>query len=105
MVSEGFLVREIGQPSLASSFPSFEEDTVIWLVEPHHTKSICKFSGTLVHPNHPNKLGQTLSAFSHFVYQFSGEELALVDIQGWFSCVAKQNTCTNFELDLNQGLQ
>ena len=57
---------------------------MVWLVELCRTKSIRKYSGTLVHPNRTNKLGKTLSAFSHFVYEFSGKELVLADIQGRF---------------------
>lgn len=81
-MSEGFLVREIGEPSPASSLPNFDEDAAVWLVEPRRTKSVRKFSGTLVHPNRTDKLGKTLSAFSHFVYELSGQEIVLADIQG-----------------------
>jgi len=82
VVSEGFLIREMGKPSLASSLASFEDDAAVWLVEPRRTKAVRKFSGTLVHPNRPDKLGQTLSAFAHFVYECSGNELVFADIQG-----------------------
>ncbi|KAF8959843.1 hypothetical protein BDZ97DRAFT_1906085 [Flammula alnicola] len=91
VVSEGFLVREIGEPSPASSLPSFEDDSAIWLVEPRRTKAVRKYSGTLVHPNRLDKLGQTLSAFAHFVYECSGKELVLADIQGHFSTFRSGN--------------
>lgn len=84
VVSEGFLAREIGQPSSASSLAPFGDDAAVWLVEPRRTKAVRKFSGTLVHPNRQDKLGQTLSAFAHFVYESSGNELVFADIQGCF---------------------
>lgn len=84
VVSEGFLIREMGEPSPASSLSSFEDDAAVWLVEPRRTKAVRKFSGTLVHPSRPDKLGQTLSAFAHFVYEYSGKELVFADIQGNF---------------------
>ena len=77
-----FLVREIGQPLPASTLPSFEEDAAIWLVEPRRTKAVRKFSGTLIHPCRTDKLGMTLSAYAHFLYEWSGHELVLADIQG-----------------------
>ncbi|EDR04435.1 uncharacterized protein LACBIDRAFT_330566 [Laccaria bicolor S238N-H82] len=82
IVSECFLVHEIGTPSPASSLPSFEDDSAVWLVEPRRTKAVRKYSGTLVHPNRQDKLGQTLSAFAHFLYEYSRKELVLADIQG-----------------------
>ena len=82
VISEGFLICEIGEPSHASSLPPFEENAAVWLMEPHHTKAVQKFSGTLVHLSCTDKLGQTLSAFAHFVYKCSGKELVLADIQG-----------------------
>jgi hypothetical protein len=101
VVSEGFLMREIGEPSPASSFSAFEEDAAVWLVEPRRTKSVRKFSGTLVHPNRPDKLGKTLSAFSHFVYEFSGQELVLVDIQGQVFTFGKAEITCSLVLMLN----
>ena len=50
---------------------------------PSH-KGCLKFSGTLVYPSCPDKLGQTLSAFAHFVYECSGNEFVFADIQGHF---------------------
>jgi hypothetical protein len=85
LVSEGFLICEIGEPSYASSLSSFEDNAAVWLVEPRRTKAVRKFSGTLVHPSRTDKLGLTLSAFAHFVYKYSGKELVLADIQGHFT--------------------
>ena len=45
-------------------------------------KAAQKFSGTLIHPCHTDKLGMTLSAYAHFLYEWSGHELVLADIQG-----------------------
>lgn len=82
LVLEGFLVREIGTPSSASSLPSSEENNAIWLVEPRRTKSVRKFSGTMAHPNRRDKIGITLSAFTHFAYELSHKELVFADVQG-----------------------
>ena len=78
---------------LIPHFPlqAFEDDTAVWLVEPHHTKAVWKFTGTLVYPSCPDKFGQTLSAFTHFVYELSGREMVLVDIQGYFSTFRSEN--------------
>lgn len=84
VVSDGFLIREAGTPSSVSDLPPVP-DTAVWLVEPRRTKSIEKFSGTMVHPSRKDKLGITLSAFAHFVFQSSQSELVLADIQGMLS--------------------
>jgi hypothetical protein len=84
IISEAFLVREIGEPSPASSLLSFEQDSAVWLVEPRRTKAVRKYSGTLVHPSRSDKLGMTLSAFTHFVYEWSGNEIVIADMQGCF---------------------
>ena len=75
----------MGEPSPASSLQAFKDDAAVWLVEPCRMKAVQKFTGTLVHPSHPDKLGQMLSAFTHFVYELSGREMVLADIQGYFS--------------------
>jgi len=89
-VSDGFLICEIGEPSPASSLPSFEQDGAIWLVEPRRTKSVQKFSRTMIHPHRNDKLGKTLSAFTHFVYEFSGQEPVFADIQGKVSAARSE---------------
>ena len=85
LISEGFLIYEIGELSHASSLSSFKDNAAVWLVELHRTKAFRKFSETLVHPSRTDKLGQALSAFAHFVYKYSGKELVLTDIQGHFT--------------------
>ncbi|EDR07665.1 uncharacterized protein LACBIDRAFT_327547 [Laccaria bicolor S238N-H82] len=81
-VSEGFLVKEVGEPSIASGLLAFETDSATWLVEPRRTKSVVKFSGTLIRPSHTDKVGITLVAFAHFSYEFSQKQLVFADIQG-----------------------
>ena len=76
------MVKEVGEPSIASGLPAFETDSATWLVEPRRTKSVVKFSGTLVHPSHADKVGITLVAFAHFSYEFSQKQLVFADIQG-----------------------
>ena len=81
IVSEGFLICEQGTPSAASGLAPFKTDNMVWFVEPRHTRSVQKFSGTLVHPDRQDKVGLTLASFAHFVYDASHEELVLADIQ------------------------
>lgn len=57
-------------------------DTAVWLVEPRRTKSVEKYSSTLLHPPRGDKIGITLSAFAHYVYSTTKEKLVLADIQG-----------------------
>ena len=83
-VSNGFLIREEGLPSAASGLPPSAIDGAVWLVEPRRTTSVQKFSGTLVHPVRNDKLGITLSVFTHFVYEASHQDLVLADIQGLY---------------------
>ncbi|KAF8056186.1 kinase-like domain-containing protein [Lyophyllum atratum] len=80
-VSEGFLIREQGVSSPASGDLAGLEP-VVWLVEPRRTTSLVKFSGTLCHPKQDNKMGKTITAFAHFVYEISGKTLVFADIQG-----------------------
>jgi len=82
VVSDGFLVKELGGPSNASGLAPFEIGSPTWLVEPRRTKSVVKFSGTLVHPSHTDKIGVTLMAFAHFSYEISQKRLVFADIQG-----------------------
>ncbi|KIK05771.1 hypothetical protein K443DRAFT_120371 [Laccaria amethystina LaAM-08-1] len=81
-ISDGFLIWEVGAPLCASPLPLSEEDGAIWLVDPHHRKPVQKFSSTMVYPHCNDKIGKTLSAFTHFVYEFSKQELVLADMQG-----------------------
>ncbi|PPQ75329.1 hypothetical protein CVT25_005119 [Psilocybe cyanescens] len=97
IVSEGFLVCEVGTPSPASSLLPLEEDAAVWLVEPRRTKSVQKFSGTMIHPHRNDKLGKTLAAFTHFVYEFSGEELVFADMQGSPMTIGGRDTLVIFD--------
>ena len=76
------MAREVGEPSIASGLPPSETDSSTWLIEPRRTKSVLKFSRTLVHPNRADKIGITLVAFVHFSYEISGKQLVFADIQG-----------------------
>lgn len=70
-MSDGFLIKE--HPS---------DGSTTWLVEPRRTTSVEKYSGTLQHPSRRDKIGQTLTAFAHFVYEISAKALVFADIQG-----------------------
>lgn len=80
-VSDGFLIREQGPSSIASNDPT-GIDSAVWLIEPRRTTSLVKFSGTLCHPAQTNKMGKTITAFAHFVYEISKKTLVFADIQG-----------------------
>ena len=78
IVSEGFLIHEQGTPSAALGLAPFKTDNMVWLVDPQRIRSVQKFSGTLVHPDHQDKVSLTLASFAHFMYDASHEELVLV---------------------------
>jgi hypothetical protein len=60
-------------------------NSAVWLVEPRRTISLIKFSGTLQHPPCNDKMGETITAFAHFVYIVSKQSLVFADIQGlWY---------------------
>jgi Alpha-kinase family len=80
IVLEGFLIHEQGTPSTALGLSPSETDNAVWLVELCHTRSVQKFSGTLMHPDCQDKVGLTLASFAHFVYDASHEKLVLADI-------------------------
>ena len=82
LVSDAFLIRETGPWSIPFGLEPDIDDTAVWLVDPQCTTLVEKFSGTLVHPTCHDKLGITLSAFAHYAYEASHEELVLADIQG-----------------------
>ncbi|KAJ6536660.1 hypothetical protein B0H10DRAFT_1670291, partial [Mycena sp. CBHHK59/15] len=52
---------------------------ITWLLEPLRASSIERWSGTLQHPNHSNKPGETMDAFMHFSYVYSQETFVFAD--------------------------
>ncbi|KAF7371475.1 Kinase-like protein [Mycena venus] len=94
MFSRSLLVRETIEgtgPSPASgvSMQAFldsmdrnPDTAIVWLLEPSRGSAIERWSGTLQHPNHENKPGQTIDAFMHFSYVYSRQTLVFADIQG-----------------------
>ncbi|KAJ6611239.1 kinase-like domain-containing protein, partial [Mycena sp. CBHHK59/15] len=94
MFSRGFLVREIIEgtgrsPASGVSMQAFldsidrnPDTSIVWLLEPSRGSAIERWSGTLRHPNHENKPGQTIDAFMHFSYVYSRQTLVFADIQG-----------------------
>jgi hypothetical protein len=70
---------------MESFLHSLDDDpdaAILWLLEPLRGASIERWSGTLQHPNHDNKTGQTIDAFMHFSYVYSQQTLVFADIQG-----------------------
>lgn len=81
-VSDGFLIREQSSSSITGSHNLSGYESTTWLVEPRRTTSVVKFSGTLRHPTRDDKIGKTITAFAHFVYEVSKKSLVFADIQG-----------------------
>ncbi|KAK6971448.1 kinase-like protein, partial [Favolaschia claudopus] len=55
---------------------------ILWLFEPRRTTKVEHWSGTNEYPAWPQKkLGSTLNAFTHYVYQISQETTVLADLQ------------------------
>ncbi|KAK7013006.1 kinase-like domain-containing protein [Favolaschia claudopus] len=55
---------------------------VLWLFEPRRSSAVDHWSGTNEYPPwHQNKLGSTLNAFAHYVYQISQETTVITDVQ------------------------
>ncbi|KAK7035081.1 kinase-like domain-containing protein [Favolaschia claudopus] len=55
---------------------------ILWLFEPRRTTKVEHWSGTNECPAWPQKkLGSTLNAFTHYVYQISQETTVLADLQ------------------------
>ncbi|KAK7438440.1 hypothetical protein VKT23_018052 [Stygiomarasmius scandens] len=52
-----------------------DDGYITWLLEPIRNASTTKkWSGTMNHPSHTNKVGDTLHAFVHFAYQSERED-------------------------------
>ncbi|EPQ56806.1 kinase-like protein [Gloeophyllum trabeum ATCC 11539] len=93
--SEGFLAVEVigvgAEPSDASgvskedymaALSDLENDPmVVWLIEPRRALRVEHYTGTMEFPNRPGKVGATISAFTHFVYHASNEQLLFADLQ------------------------
>jgi hypothetical protein len=59
--------------------------SVPWLLERKRSKHSTKWSGTNVHPSYENnKLGNILTAFAHFVYEYTYGSIVIADIQSMF---------------------
>ncbi|KAG6836327.1 hypothetical protein H0H93_009077 [Arthromyces matolae] len=74
-VSNGFLIKILDDDT-------FSDHPEAYLVEPRRSKSVLKFSGTLQHPIQSSKMGNTLTAFAHYVFEISGKDIVFADIQG-----------------------
>ncbi|KAL0566994.1 hypothetical protein V5O48_014997 [Marasmius crinis-equi] len=78
-----------GYPSVASGISSSAWDKfdskprVTWLIEPMRNSStgIKKWSGTMEHPDHNNKIGATLASFVHFAYVYTHQSVVFADLQ------------------------
>ncbi|KAJ3993927.1 kinase-like domain-containing protein, partial [Lentinula boryana] len=56
---------------------------ITWLLEPMRPKALAttKWSGTMQHPSHNSKVGDTLTTFVHFTYQWTYKTLVFADLQ------------------------
>ncbi|KAE9397802.1 hypothetical protein BT96DRAFT_789121, partial [Gymnopus androsaceus JB14] len=79
-----------GEPSPASGITPDEysaldqrKDFIIWLLEPMRstTRQPNKWSGTMQHPAHNSKVGDTLTCFVHFAYQWTEKTMVFADLQ------------------------
>ncbi|OSD03276.1 kinase-like protein [Trametes coccinea BRFM310] len=62
--------------------PFSEQDAgVIWMIEPRRSRQVKRWSGTMSHPTHVDKMGATLDAFVHFAYEYSKCSLVFADLQ------------------------
>ena len=77
-------------PSPASEC-SVNNIRISWLVEDRRPALTIRYSGTMRHPNHNDRTGATVVAFSHFVYEFSNKTLVFADLQGMFPNVMNLN--------------
>lgn len=57
------------------------DSAITWLLEPRRASSVEKWSGTLEHPPHSDKAGNTIDAFMHFSYIYSQQSLLFADLQ------------------------
>ncbi|KAK7435411.1 hypothetical protein VKT23_019673 [Stygiomarasmius scandens] len=59
-----------------------DDGYITWLLEPIRNASTTKkWSGTINHPSHTNKVGDTLHAFVHFAYQYTQNFVVFADLQ------------------------
>jgi hypothetical protein len=101
--TNAFLVQELNKVSPTSGMqenPSDDADSgnsntslplgLMWLVEKQHaSERVQRFCGTLKHTSSNSNLAHlTVSAFNHFVYQFTHKKLIYADLQGAFRCVS-----------------
>ncbi|KAJ2929128.1 hypothetical protein H1R20_g7965, partial [Candolleomyces eurysporus] len=96
-VSDGFLIRKIGEPSTPSGFPSEDINGTVWLVEPKRTRSVVKFCGTLGHPEWNDKVGMMISALCHWIYIFMRKTEVYSDIQGSYMTIDGTDTLILFD--------
>ncbi|KAI0752400.1 hypothetical protein C8Q80DRAFT_1117844 [Daedaleopsis nitida] len=54
---------------------------VVWLLEPRRTKTVKRWSGTLVHTSQSDKKHSTMGAFVHFTYEWSKHSIMFADLQ------------------------
>ncbi|KAJ3991959.1 hypothetical protein F5050DRAFT_1580486, partial [Lentinula boryana] len=56
---------------------------ISWLLEPMRPRGIepTKWSGTMQHPEHNSKVGDTLTSFVHFAYEWTHQTVVFADLQ------------------------
>ncbi|KAF8824200.1 hypothetical protein HHX47_DHR8000161 [Lentinula edodes] len=83
------VVGKGARPSPASGLDPEKYDTleaedhqIVWLLEPMRPRTATKkWSGTMQHPGHNSKVGDTLTSFVHFAYQWTYETVVFADLQ------------------------
>ncbi|KAJ3969764.1 hypothetical protein EV361DRAFT_963860 [Lentinula raphanica] len=78
------VVGDAGPLPASGVVMDLEESQLIgWLLEPMRPKTAItkKWSGTMQHPEHNNKVGDTLTSLVHFGYSWTHKSLVFADLQ------------------------
>lgn len=88
----------------AASEHDSTEGIIVWLFEPRRSSKVKHWSGTNEYPSWKrNKVGSTLSAFTHYAYITSHESTVFCDLQSKFCVVHHFNCLTEYNhLQLKQ---
>jgi hypothetical protein len=80
--ASGITADEYSSQGAAAEAEAAPMPRVAWLLEPKCSATVQKWSGSNQYPTwNNNKLGNTLNAFSHYVYFASHGQLVIADLQ------------------------
>ncbi|EIW65126.1 uncharacterized protein TRAVEDRAFT_42510 [Trametes versicolor FP-101664 SS1] len=91
LLAQETIERPDGTPSSASGISKYKwknkttfsdwDAGVVWLLKPHRSVAVEKWSGTMLHPNCTGKWHTMMSAFAHFSFLFTEKSAVLVNLQ------------------------